>query len=169
NDIARLPALATELVRLGPSVIAAITGNAPALAAKAATAKIPIVFNTGDDPVRLGLVASLNRPGGNVTGVANLAAELMSKQLETLCAVVPDARIIASLSDSTIVDPDGADREEAATGQLLGRKMVFLRADSEREIDDAFMRLQQLDAEALLIRRTVFLISQVERLGELSL
>jgi len=168
NETAQLPALAADLVGRRVSVMAAITGNAPALAAQAATPTIPIVFNTGDDPVRLGLVASLNRPGGNVTGVANLAGELTPKQLELLCAAVPNAAVIASLRDGA-ADLESYDRRVEAAARLLGRRIAFLRADTEREIDDAFANLSQLRADALLVRQTVFLIGHIEKLGELSL
>jgi putative ABC transport system substrate-binding protein len=168
NQIDRLPALAAELVQRRPAVIAAITGNAPALAAKAATTTIPIVFNTGDDPVALGLIARLNRPGGNITGVATLAVELVPKELEMLCAAVPNATLIASLSDrNPVLERD--DRSEEAAARLLGRSIAFLRADTEREIEDAFTRLSQLRADALFIRQSVIMIGHIETLGQMSL
>ncbi len=160
NETAQLPALAADLVGRRVSVMAAITGNAPALAAQAATPTIPIVFNTGDDPVRLGLVASLNRPGGNVTGVANLAGELTPKQLELLCAAVPNAAVIASLRDGA-ADLESYDRRVEAAARLLGRRIAFLRADTEREIDDAFANLSQLRADALLVRQTLSIVALV--------
>src|SRR5689334_3742139 len=104
NQYARLPALAGELVRRPVNVIVAVGGTASALAAKAATTTIPIIFNIGSDPVKLGLVASLNRPGGNITGVSYLAVTLVPKLLETLHEAVPGATSVAVIANPNFAD-----------------------------------------------------------------
>jgi putative ABC transport system substrate-binding protein len=137
-----MPALAADLVRLRPAVIYA-TNSAAALAAKAATSTIPVVFGTGDDPVTLGLVPRLNRPGGNLTGVTNLNVELEQKRFGMAHEIMPAGRTIAALVDTTnpAAERQVADIQEAA--RSLGRTVRILRAASEREIDDAFKTIVQ--------------------------
>jgi putative ABC transport system substrate-binding protein len=132
-----MPALAAALVRLQPAVIYAET-SAAALAAKAATSTIPIVFATGDDPVKLGLVASLNRPGGNLTGTANLNLEMEQKRLALMHETLPAGQSIAVLVDTNNPSHErqASDIEEAA--RSLGRQVRIYRAGSERDIDAAF-------------------------------
>ncbi len=146
----RLPGMAADLVRRQVAVIAA-TSTPAALAAKAATAVIPIVFETAGDPVALGLVARLNRPGGNVTGVTTLSSELVSKRLGLLHASLPAAKIIASLVNPR--DPraktQSSDMEAAA--RALGLQIHILYAGTEAEIDAAFARLAELHAHALIV------------------
>ena len=147
----RLPALAADLVRRQVSVIA-LTGLPAALAAKAATATIPIVLQIADDPVRLGLVANLGRPGGNITGLTSLNVEVVPKQLELLHELVPNATAMALL-----VNPANSARAESTTreGQVaarrLGLKLHVLRASTEREFDAAFAKSVELHAGALVM------------------
>jgi putative ABC transport system substrate-binding protein len=147
----RLPALAADLVRRKVNLIAACTTSAPGLAAKAATSLIPIVFQTGGGPVEDGLVASMNRPGGNITGVSRLSVALEPKRLEVLHELVPEAAVIAAL-----VNPANARTErvvaeiEAAAGRL-GLTLHVLKASSQGELEGAFASLAQLRAGALLV------------------
>lgn len=149
NQYDRLPALAADLVSRRVNVIVA---NSPAIAAvKAATSTIPIVFTSGDDPVRLGIVPSLNRPGGNITGVVILSGELAAKRLELLHEMIPHAKTIAVLVNFDF-GPSGrfqADVEAAA--RALGLAIQLLPANNEREIDAAFTSLAQASADALLV------------------
>jgi len=160
----RLPALAADLIRRGVAVIAATGGSNSALAAKAATSTIPIVFNSVSDPVKSGLVASFNRPGGNITGTVSLDTPLVAKQLGLLQKLVPDAALIAVL-----VNPDnpGAelttrDLQEAA--HSTGQQLLFLKANSEGQFDAAFRTIVQQKAETLLVASDPFFFSQRDRL-----
>ena len=168
ND--RLPALAAELVRLPVNVIVTAGSTPASIAAKAATTTIPIVFTTGGDPVRLGLVASLNRPGGNITGVAILAVEVTAKRLELLHELAPTATIIAALVNPTspvLAEPETRDLQAAA--RTLGLTLHVLHASSEQEIDTAFMTLVQLRAGALVIGADAYFNSRQEQLAVLTL
>jgi putative ABC transport system substrate-binding protein len=147
----RLPALATDLVGHKVDVIAALGGPPAARAAKSATSTIPVVFGSGD-PVGEGLVASLARPGGNLTGVSVLTVELMAKRLELLSDLVPQARVIALLvnpNDANAADRITRDVQEAA--RQKGVQLPILKAGSENEIDAAFAALVQLHAGALVV------------------
>jgi putative ABC transport system substrate-binding protein len=149
ND--RLPALASDLVRRSVAVIAA-TGTTPAvLAAKAATATIPIIFTIGSDPVRAGIVPSLNRPGGNLTGISFLSGETVTKRLELLQMMVPSATSFGLLSNATnpIVADEAADVLKAA--RQLGNKVEIVSAATEREIDSAFVTFVRLRVNAILV------------------
>ena len=139
----RLPALAADLVHLQVSVIAAMAGSAPGLAAKAATSTIPIVFQTGSDPVKDGLVTSMNRPGGNVTGVTRLAIAMEPKRLELLHELVSKASTIAFLVNPVNQAADNQVREMQDAARSLGLKLVVLKASTEREVDAAFTTLAQ--------------------------
>jgi len=147
----RLPALAADLVRRQVIAIA-LTGAPAALAAKAATTTIPIIFEVADDPVRLGLVASLNRPGGNLTGLTSLNVEVAPKQWALLHEVIPAATIIALL-----VNPDSPTRTKSTTRDAqvatrrLGLRLHVLHATSERDFDKVFATFAQLQAGALVI------------------
>jgi putative tryptophan/tyrosine transport system substrate-binding protein len=154
ND--RLPALAADLVRQQVAVIAATGGNAPAVAAKTATGSIPIVFSGGGDPVRLGLVASLSRPGGNATGVNMFTSTLEPKRLGLLRELVPSAALLAVLvnPNSPNIDTQLKDLQEAA--RAVGQQIHVLYAGSGQELDAAFATLTQLRAGALLICSDVF-------------
>jgi putative tryptophan/tyrosine transport system substrate-binding protein len=168
ND--RLPDLAAELVRNQVAVIVAAGGTPSALAAKAATATIPIVFGVAVDPVELGLVASLNRPGGNLTGVTNLNVEVGQKRVELLREMLPSATIIAVLvnpTNPTIGEPFVRDLEVAA--RMLGLKLHVLHASTERDFEMVFATLVQLQAGALVISPDQFLTSRIEQLAQLTL
>jgi putative tryptophan/tyrosine transport system substrate-binding protein len=162
----RLPALAAELVHRQVTVIAA-AGSPPSLAAKAATATIPIVFVTVTDPVALGLVASLNQPGGNLTGVTNLNVEVGQKRLELLRELMPAATNIAVL-----VNPSAAAVTEQFMGALeaaapaLGMQLHVLQASTDHDLDTVFAALR---ADALVIGPYPFFTSRREQLGALTL
>jgi putative ABC transport system substrate-binding protein len=139
----QLPALAADLVRRKVSVIAATTTQA-ALAAKAATASIPIVFETGLDPIKLGLVASLNRPGGNITGVTQLSSELMSKRLGLLHDLLPAAATIGFLADPTYPGAESQARDLQEAARTLGLQVHVVNAGMEAEINTAFANFAKL-------------------------
>jgi putative tryptophan/tyrosine transport system substrate-binding protein len=145
----RLPEMAAELVGRQVAVIAA-TGGAE-LAAKAATATIPIVFTTGGDPVELGLVASLNRPGGNLTGVTFLASDLGAKRLELLRQFAPNAKTIAMLMNPTYQPTAAEVRDVQAAARTLGLKINVLNASTGGEIDTAFATLERERPDALIV------------------
>jgi putative tryptophan/tyrosine transport system substrate-binding protein len=151
QHLERLPALAMDLVRRQVAVIATGGGDVPAIIAKGATSTIPIVFVTGFDPVKSGLVASLNRPGGNVTGATVIASQLGGKRLELLHDLVPTVRLVAVLinQDNPNAETDATDLQAAAL--TLGTQIEFLKASDEREVDMAFVSLAQLRADALLL------------------
>jgi putative tryptophan/tyrosine transport system substrate-binding protein len=156
----RLPALAAELVGRNVAVIAATGGEPSAFAAKGATQTIPIVFTTGGDPVKLGLVASLNRPGGNATGVTFFFSELGGKRLEMLRELVPKAAVFAILvnPNNPAVDDDAKSVQAAA--RSTGLELIVLKAAAERDLEIAFATLVQQRAEGLIIGDDPFLISQ---------
>jgi putative ABC transport system substrate-binding protein len=160
NQVDRLPALMAELVGRGVALLAATGGTISARAAKAATTTVPIVFTTGDDPVRVGLVASLNRPGGNATGVSVFAARLGSKRLGLLREMVPTASPVAVLVNPTNPDTEdeAMDIREAAGG--LGIQIVVVRAGNENDLDDAFATLVKQGARALIVGSDTFFTSQ---------
>jgi putative ABC transport system substrate-binding protein len=168
NQNERLPALAADLVHRQVTVIAALT-TAAALAAKAATTNIPIVFEGGGDPVRLGLVAGLDRPGGNVTGVTSLNLEVAPKRLELLHELVPAATIIALLVNPTnpaVAEPESRSALSAADG--IGLKLHVLSASTEREFDKVFAQLVQLRAGGLVIGSDAFFTARSDQLGALA-
>ena len=146
----QLPALAADLVRRRVVVIAATGGESSVLAAKAATATIPIVF-ISTDPVKLGLVASLNRPGGNLTGVNTLNTELVAKRLELLHELVPTATIIAALINPASPTAEALTSDLHSAARTLGLQLHVLHARTEREIDTVFRTLAQLRAGGLVI------------------
>ena len=163
----RLPALAADLVRRQVTVIAT-SGNASALAAKTATATIPIVFLTGADPVQAGLVASLSRPGGNLTGVTSLGVELGPKRLELLHELVPAATTIAILVNPANRSAEIQVRDIQAAARTLGLELHIVQASTEREIDAAFAALTRLRAGALVISPEAFFNSRSEQLAALT-
>jgi putative ABC transport system substrate-binding protein len=148
----RLPALIAELVRRRVAVIAAPGNTAAALAAKAATATIPIMFGVGDDPVRLGLVASLARPGGNLTGMNFFTAEAVPKRLGLLHELVPKANRVAVLvNPSNIANAEAALREVQNAARMIGLSIDILKASTSREIEEAFATMVRERIEALFI------------------
>jgi putative ABC transport system substrate-binding protein len=167
ND--RLPELANDLVRRQVTVIAAGYNLAADLAAKAATTTIPIVFQTGVDPVRAGLVASLNRPDGNLTGVINLSNEVVPKHLELLHQLVPAAKVIALLVNPTnpAVRTISADAQAAA--DTIGVQLHVLHTSTERDIENALAKLPQLRASALAFSPDTLFASRYEQLADLTL
>src|SRR5262249_39627958 len=146
----RLPALAADLVRRQVTVIAATTTPA-ALAAKAATTTIPIVFTAVGDPVQLHLVTSLNRPGGNVTGVTQMNVEVAPKRLELLHELVPAASVVALLVNSTNPNTETNTKELQAAARTLGLELHVLNASTERDFNGVFAKLIQLRASGLVI------------------
>ena len=165
----RLPALAADLAQRQVAVIAA-TSSPAALAAKGTTTTIPIVFETGADPVQLGLVPNLNRPGGNVTGVTQRNQEVAPKRLELLHELLPAARVMALLVNPT--NPALAETtvsEVQAATHILGLDFHVLNAGTERDFDAVFAKLIELRAGGLVIGPDVFFVSRSEQLAALSL
>jgi putative tryptophan/tyrosine transport system substrate-binding protein len=166
---ALLPELAAEFVHR--NVAAIITGSTPgALAAKAATKSIPIIFYLGTDPVALGLIASLNRPGGNLTGVSNLSVMLVPKQLQLMHELVPTATVIGLLLNPTspvLAEPQSRDAQAAA--RALGIQLHVLRASTDNDFDAVFATLTELQAAALVIGTDAFFAETSRKLGELTL
>jgi putative ABC transport system substrate-binding protein len=164
----RLPTMAADLVRRQVTMIAATGGTYVGAVAKRATSTIPIVFAGTGDPVSVGLVASLNRPGGNVTGVYMLAVELLPKRVELVSELIPNANAIGVLVNPT--NPSTKVQlpmvQEAA--RSLGRHFVILNATSEGDLDTAFASLGQLQVGALLISSDTFLVSQANHLASLT-
>jgi putative ABC transport system substrate-binding protein len=163
----RLPALADDLVRAQVSVIFA-GGPPAALAAKAATTAIPIVFSSGEDPVKIGLVASYNRPGGNVTGVANLIEVLGAKRLGLLRECVPADTSIVVLLNPTEPTFDMQLNDVQESARALGQQIQVLRASTEREIDAAFVTAVQLRAGGMLVGVSFFYTIRREQLVTLA-
>jgi putative ABC transport system substrate-binding protein len=166
NQVDRLPALIADL--LGRPVAVIVGDTIAAIPVKAATATVPIVFGTGGDPVRQGLVVSLNRPGGNVTGVVFFTTELGTKRLELLRQLVPKATTIAMLMNPN--SPNfAAERSDAqAAAQAIGQQLVILDVSNDRDIETAFATLINRGAGALLIGSGTFLTSNAERLVALA-
>jgi putative tryptophan/tyrosine transport system substrate-binding protein len=152
----RLPSLAADLVRRQVAVIFTAGGQNSAFAAKASTPTIPIVFTTGGDPVRSGLIASLNRPGSNVTGVTNLTAELEPKRLEILHELVPTAEGIAVLVNPAYQDVHLRVKEIQAASHVLGKRIHVLQASTESAIDAAFAAVAEAHAGAVLVSSDPF-------------
>jgi ABC-type uncharacterized transport system substrate-binding protein len=168
NHYDRLPALAADLVQRQVAVIAA---NGPAAqTAKAATAAIPIVFTAGFNPVEVGLVASLNRPGGNITGVSILDVELGPKRLQLLHELLPTATVIAALvNPSDPIRAETTSKELQAAAEGLGLRLHILHASSDRDLDAAFADLAQSHAGGLVIGGEPFFNSRSEQLAALSI
>ena len=163
----RLPAMAADLVRRKVDVIAA--NSAAMLPARAATTTIPIVFVTSLDPVQLGLVASLSRPGGNVTGVTSLNVEVGPKRLELLHELVPAVNVIGLLVNPNNANAQTLSRDLQVAARKLGLQLHVLHAGNERDFDRVFVDLVQLRAGALVIGTDAFLTSHSERLAALAL
>jgi putative ABC transport system substrate-binding protein len=152
NQYDRLPALAADLVRRQVAAIVTLGGTAVALVVKAETKTIPIVFGVGTDPVRVGLVASLNRPGGNLTGMAGLLVDVVAKRLELLHELLPAAKTIAFLGNPANRLFFESEKEEFQVGaRTLGLNISILKATNSMEIDDAFRMLGERRSEGLVI------------------
>jgi putative tryptophan/tyrosine transport system substrate-binding protein len=169
NENSRLPALAAELVHRQVAVIVAAGGSPSAVAAKEATATIPIVFGVAVDPVEVGLVASLTRPGGNLTGVANLNVEVGPKRLELLHELLPTATIIAVLENPTSPTAEPFSRALQPAARALGLQLHILHASTDRDFDTVFATLVQLRADALVISPDTFFNTRSEQLAALAL
>jgi putative tryptophan/tyrosine transport system substrate-binding protein len=167
NQADRLPALATDLVQLRVAVIVS-PGLVATLAAKAATTSIPIVFSVGADPVQLGLVASLNRPGGNLTGFSNVTSELGAKGLALLHELVPGTATIGFLVNPNNPTFELTTRDVLAAAPVMGLTVQTLKASTDREIDAAFASLVQAGTGALLVSTDFVFNSRIERLIELA-
>jgi len=170
NKFDRLPALASDLVGRRPSTIVAAGSTAFALAAKAATTTIPIVFETGIDPIAAGLVPSLSRPGGNVTGVTSLNVVVNPKRLELLRELKPDVKAVGLLVNPTnpsLTEPVLPQMQAAA--RTLGLELHILQASADGDIEPVFARLAQLGAGGLVIVSEPFFVSQGARLAALAL
>ena len=167
ND--RLPALAADLVHRRVALIVTIGSTPAALAAKAATTTIPVVFQVGSDPVKVGLVASLARPGGNVTGVTNLNVELGSKRLELLHELMPTAKSVGLLVNPTSPHlTESSTKDLQAVARKLGLQLHVLHASTEHDLDLALATLHELEVRALVIGPDAFFISRSEKLGALT-
>jgi putative tryptophan/tyrosine transport system substrate-binding protein len=164
----RLPALAADLVGRNVDVIATSGGPPPALAAKSVTSTVPIVFVSGDDPVGEGLVASLSRPGGNLTGVGLMGVELTPKRLELISELVLQVRVIALLVNPNNPNADRIMRDVQEAARAKGVQLHIVKASTESEIDAAFATLVQLQAGALVVGNDPFFNSRREQLVALA-
>jgi ABC-type uncharacterized transport system substrate-binding protein len=164
----RLPALASELAGKGVAVIVPIGGAPAVIAAKQATSTIPIVFTMTADPVQLGLVASLNRPGGNITGIAFMGLALEAKRLEMLREVVPAAKLIAVLINPGNPQAEIQTDELVAAGRTGGREILLLKASNNQEVEAAFSTLADRGAGAIMIGQDTFFTSQPAEFAALS-
>lgn len=166
ND--RLAALAADLVRERVAVILAIGGTAPALAAKAATSTLPIVFLSAGDPIKAGLIAALNRPGGNITGVSLLGAELEAKRLDILHKLVPDVGLVGVLVDPTFPDAEAQRRQLREAAAILKQPIMFVNASTSAEINEAFATLAQKGAGAVLVTQAILFNTRGDQLAALA-
>jgi putative ABC transport system substrate-binding protein len=164
----RLPALAAELVSRKVDVIVSTGGSPTALALKGATSTIPIVFRLGSDLVKSGFVASLARPGGNLTGVSLLADELTPKRLELLCELVPQARVIALMVNPNLAATERNIASAEDFARARGLQLAIVKATTAGEIEDAFASLPSLHADALVVSADPFLSNQREQIVALA-
>jgi putative tryptophan/tyrosine transport system substrate-binding protein len=164
----RLPALAAELVRREVTVIVSIGGVTSVVAAKSATATIPIVFETGGDPIKLGLVASLNRPGGNLTGVSFLSGTLTAKRFEVLHETVPKAALIGFLVHPELADTEIQTRDALAAAESIGQKLLVVQAHTDSELEAAFVALVQQSVGALVVGADLFFLIRRNKIVELA-
>ena len=164
----RLPSFAEELVRRNVALIVTFGGTAATLAAKAASTTIPIVFTTGDDPVRSGLVSSLNRPGGNTTGGTFFYNELAAKQLDLLHRLLPTMTVLAMLANPNEVGAELEINDAETAARSKGLQLIVMRAGTEGEIDDAFATFAQHHAGAVLIASNPFYVVRANQLFALA-
>jgi putative ABC transport system substrate-binding protein len=165
GEYERLPALAADLVRRRVAVIAATGGHVSGLAAKAATSTVPIVFNAGEDPVALGLVTSINRPGGNATGVYVFLLEMDAKRLELLRELVPNPALIVVLRNPRL---KAASKEIAEAARAVGQRIELIEAGDDGEIHSAFKRIAQLQPQAMMTSADPFFNARREQLVTLA-
>jgi putative ABC transport system substrate-binding protein len=168
NQYDRLPGMAADLVR---RQVAVMFAGGSVRAAKAATATIPIVFTTGEDPAKAGLVASLNRPGGNVTGITLFLVELGAKRLELLRELAPKVELVGLLTNprspqgvGSNTEAEEQERDARAAASIMGRQLVVVHASSESEIDEAFSTVVQQRAGALIVASDIFLSTRINQL-----
>ena len=164
----RLTALAAELVRRDVAVIVAIGGNTSAVAAKPATETIPIIFAIGGDPIKMGLVASLNRPGGNITGVAFLVATLVAKQFEVLHEAVPKSALIGYLINPSVANSETDTKNVLAAAESVGQRLRVVQARTDSELDATFVTLVQERAGALVVGGDPFFLTRRAKIVELA-
>jgi putative tryptophan/tyrosine transport system substrate-binding protein len=164
----RLPSLAADLVSRKVDVIVTFSGTPPAQAAKSATSTIPIVFSFVGDPVGIGLVASLARPGGNLTGFSNMSTELMPKLLERICELVPQAGVIALLVNPNNANVEGLIRSTQQAARVKGVQLPVLKARTEGEIDAALASLGQLQAGGLVVDPDSLFVAQRDQVVALA-
>jgi putative tryptophan/tyrosine transport system substrate-binding protein len=167
NQYDRLPALAADLVR-GRVAVIVTSGTPAALAAKAATTTIPIVFSTGLDPVVLGLVASLNRPGANLSGAANLSAELAPKQLQLLRELIPKAAVFGILADPAFPGIQSTIEDLQAAAHTLGLQLIVVNARTDSDLEPAFASFSQQRVSAVLVSLSTFYSRRMEQLAALA-
>jgi ABC-type uncharacterized transport system substrate-binding protein len=167
GSVDRMRANALELVSLGPDVIMALD-NPSIVAAKSATSIIPIFFVTVSDPIKRGWVAGLSRPGGNMTGVSLLSAELTQKRLDLLREIAASATIVAFLSDPRIPDSEELTSDIVAAAGALGRQAIILEARNQPEIDAAFATIAERGAEALVVIPALFFLTNGKKIVELA-
>jgi putative tryptophan/tyrosine transport system substrate-binding protein len=165
----RLPALAADLVRRRVAVIFTAGGNAPALAAKAATSEIPIIFVTGGDPVRAGLIASLNRPGGNITGVTFIASALVPKRLQLLHDFVPRATAIGALVNPNYPEADLQRQELQEAAHAIGQSIHIISAGTPSEIEAAFSTFAQYGTDALVVANDPLFLARRDQFALLTM
>jgi putative ABC transport system substrate-binding protein len=168
NRYERLPALAADLVRREVAVIVAIGGNTSAVAAKPATATIPIIFAIGGDPIKMGLVASLNRPGGNITGVAFLVATLVAKQFEVLHEAVPKTALIGYLINPNVANYETDTKDVLAAAESVDQKLLVVMARTESELEAAFVKFVQERVGALVVGGDPFFLTRRAQIVELA-
>ena len=169
GKVDRLPALAAELVRRKVAVIVATGGSTSAFAAKAATTTIPIVFGVASDPVQLGLVASLNRPGGNLTGINFFSNELSAKRLELLRELVPGAaRVAVLVNPANVLNTETTLRDLEPAARAVGLQIQVLNASTSREINEAFATFVRERPDALFVGQDVFFVSRRLQLANMA-
>jgi putative ABC transport system substrate-binding protein len=160
----RLPALAAELVSRGVKIIVTVGGDPPAFAAKAASTTIPIVFMVGRDPVELGLVKSLNRPGGNATGVNLLLAEMESKRIELIRQFAPTSRILAALVNPKNADADVQIKTVQSAAQALNEQIKIYNVSNEIELENAFASFKEDDIKGFILAADPFFVNRREQI-----
>jgi putative ABC transport system substrate-binding protein len=169
GQVDRLPELAADLVRTKVAVIVAFAGGPAALAAKEATTSIPVVFVYGSDPVRLGLVASLGRPGGNVTGVTHMYEDILPKRVELLRELVPSANVIGLLLNPTAPNNESTVKEMQTMAREGGWRLRVASADTESEVDAAFATFAQEQVQAAVVQGGPFFFRRSEQFAALEL